>query len=607
MKQNKHTSFLFSTVGIIVMLIIVIAVCTLSSFFKIRKDFTQDKLFTLSDGTRNILSALDTPVELRFYCTQGGSDATQLFIKNYSRNVNDLLNEYTKAAKGMLTVKRYNPEPDSDAEDMARADGISGQTISTGDTLYMGIAISCLDSTVKVGILTDLPVFGIPGNPMMGQQGTQPWTFVSELERDFELVSMNSTTDSIDEDIQTLIVIHPKDLPEKTLYAIDQFVLRGGHLIAFVDPLFRLDPAAQAQQNPMARIDTASNMEKLFEAWGIKFDNSYIVADKNYISTISTGMGSIESPTILSLTSEAFSPDYVASAQIDNALMAFAGGFSGTPANGLQMNVLIKSSPNSQLVDKIMAENSQLLMKNFQISNQEFTLAAMLTGNFKTAFPEGTPQEVNSTEENSENTSDEESQKTAQTPGLKESAKPGAVILIGDVDMLHDYFSVRVSNFFGQKLIQPINGNLSLAQNLVEQMAGNENLINMRSRATMRRPFTVIQEKRVKAEEQYLSQLQELENILNETRTKINQLQEAKTDGSQQFILSEEQKTELANYRKSEADTARKLKEVRKNLRREIVSLENTLTWINTVGMATIVILIGIIIAIIKRKRTAAK
>ena len=173
--------------------------------------------------------------------------------------------------------------------------------------------------------------------------------------------------------------------------------------------------------------------------------------------------------------------------------------------------------------------------------------------------------------------------------------------------MLHDYFSVRVSNFFGQKLIQPINGNLSLAQNLVEQMAGNENLINMRSRATMRRPFTVIQEKRVKAEEQYLSQLQELENILNETRTKINQLQEAKTDGSQQFILSEEQKTELANYRKSEADTARKLKEVRKNLRREIVSLENTLTWINTVGMATIVILIGIIIAIIKRKRTAAK
>lgn len=637
MKQNKHTSFLFSTVGIIVMLVIVIAVCTLSSFFKIRKDFTQDKLFTLSDGTRNILSALDTPVELRFYCTQGGSDATQLFIKNYSRNVNDLLNEYTKAAKGMLTVKRYNPEPDSDAEDMARADGISGQTISTGDTLYMGIAISCLDSTValpflsparerlleyditraiarvaspdkvKVGILTDLPVFGIPGNPMMGQQGTQPWTFVSELERDFELVSMNSTTDSIDEDIQTLIVIHPKDLPEKTLYAIDQFVLRGGHLIAFVDPLFRLDPAAQAQQNPMARIDTASNMEKLFEAWGIKFDNSYIVADKNYISTISTGMGSIESPTILSLTSEAFSPDYVASAQIDNALMAFAGGFSGTPANGLQMNVLIKSSPNSQLVDKIMAENSQLLMKNFQISNQEFTLAAMLTGNFKTAFPEGTPQEVNSTEENSENTSDEESQKTAQTPGLKESAKPGAVILIGDVDMLHDYFSVRVSNFFGQKLIQPINGNLSLAQNLVEQMAGNENLINMRSRATMRRPFTVIQEKRVKAEEQYLSQLQELENILNETRTKINQLQEAKTDGSQQFILSEEQKTELANYRKSEADTARKLKEVRKNLRREIVSLENTLTWINTVGMATIVILIGIIIAIIKRKRTAAK
>ena len=142
MKSNKNVSFLFSTVGVIVMLAIVAAVCLLSNVYKMRMDFTEDRLFTLSQGTKDILANLDTPVELRFYCSQGGSEAAQLFVKNYSRNVDDLLKEYSKAAKGMLRVKRYNPEPDSDAEDMAHADGVEGQTINTGDVIYMGIAIS---------------------------------------------------------------------------------------------------------------------------------------------------------------------------------------------------------------------------------------------------------------------------------------------------------------------------------------------------------------------------------------------------------------------------------------------------------------------------------
>src|SRR5574344_1840985 len=145
MKSNKNVSFLFSSVGILVMLVIVVAVCMISNVIKTRLDFTEDKLFTLSQGTRDILSSLDTPVELRFYCSQGGSDAAQLFVKNYSRNVDDLLKEYSKAAKGKLRVKRYNPEPDSDAEDMARADGVDVQMINTFDRMYMGIAVRFMD------------------------------------------------------------------------------------------------------------------------------------------------------------------------------------------------------------------------------------------------------------------------------------------------------------------------------------------------------------------------------------------------------------------------------------------------------------------------------
>jgi len=231
----------------------------------------------------------------------------------------------------------------------------------------------------------------------------------------------------------------------------------------------------------------------------------------------------------------------------------------------------------------------------------------MLTGKFKTAFPDGKPAKTEAKDEDDDDDKDADEAKAADKPALKEATKEGAVVLVGDVDMLHDNFSVRVTSIFGQRIVQPLNGNLTLAQNITEQLAGNSSLINMRSRATMNRPFTKIQEYRAKAEQQYQSQLMDLENRLNEARTKISELQRAKTDGSQKFILSDEQKAELANFRKSEAETAKKLKEVRKNLRKDITSLENNLTWINTAGMAFVVVLVGIVIAIIKRKRTAAK
>lgn len=637
MKSNKNISFLFSAAGVLIMVVVVVAVCMIANVVKVRLDFTENKLFTLSQGTKDILQSLDTPVELRFYCSQGGSDAAQLFVKNYSRNVDDLLKEYSKAAKGKLRVKRYNPEPDSDAEDMARADGVEGQMINTGDTIYMGIAVSCLDSTValpflapvrerlleyditraiarvsnpekiKIGILTDLPMFGMPMNPMMmqQQQASQPWTVVSELKRDFDVVELHSDVEEIDENINTLLVVHPKNLPDQALYAIDQFVLRGGHLIAFVDPLFRLDPAAMSQQNPMARMDVASNMEKLFAAWEVSFDSTRVVADKNY-PTMLSGQGGqpAEFLTVLSLTASAFDEKNISTAQVDNMLLAFPGCFSGTPAAGLTKEVLIKSSTNSQLVDKLMAERNALISRDFQPSNKEYEMAIMLLGKFKTAFPEGAPKKASAEIDSEE---DSAAIPTETKPSLKESAQNGSVVLLGDVDMLHDNFSVRVSSIFGQRFVQPLNGNLTLAQNLVEQMAGSSSLINMRSRATLNRPFTVIQEYRSKAEAQYQSQLLELENRLNEARNKISELQQAKSEGSQKFILSDEQRAELSEYRKSEAEAAKHLKDVRKNLRKDITSLENNLTWINTAGMAFVVVLVGIVIAIIKRKRTAAK
>lgn len=638
MKSKGLVSLLFSTVGIAIMLVIVIAVCIIANSCKVRHDFTEDHLYTLSQGTKNILKSLDAPVELRFYCSQGGSKAAQIFIRTYSKNVDDLLNEYAKHSEGKLKVKRYNPEPDSDAEDMAKADGIYGQTIETGDVIYLGLAISSLDRTVpipflsparerlmeydisraiaeisaptktKIGVVTDLPVFGMPMNPMMMQQqqqmNNQPWTFVTELKKEFDVVEISpAELETVDPEINTLMVIYPKNFSDKALYALDQFVLRGGRMMVYVDPVFAMDPNARNAQNPMARMETSANMEKLFDAWGIKFDSTRVVVDRNYPTVIGRGGQSEEFLSILSLTSEAFSTNNIAMLQVDSALMAFAGCFEGTPTEGLKKDVLIKSSEDAQLVDRLMAEMNSEIAKSYQPAHKEYALSIMLSGKFKTAFPDGAP----ATEEVKDEKSESETPAPAKAPQLKESTGEGAVILFGDTDMLHDGFSVRISNIFGQRIVSPINGNLVLAQNFAEQLAGNINLISMRSRATMNRPFTRIQQYKAKAEAEYQSQLMELENRLNEARRNISELQKAKTDGSQTYILSDEQRAELVKYRKSEAETQKTLKEVRKKLRKDINSLEDSLKWINIAAMPVVIILIGIIIAVIKRKRNAAR
>ena len=454
-------------------------------------------------------------------------------------------------------------------------------------------AIARVMTTEKpiVGVMSSLAVMG-QMNPMAaqtGQRGQPPWAFISELMRDFNVKQVEVTTDKIPDDIKVLVVIHPKAISDSAQYALDQFVLRGGKLVAFVDPLCALDrpPSAPGQMPPVS----SSSLDKLFKAWGLTFDTTRVVADLEHVAQLQQG----PNPAVLALNETAINKDDVVTAKADNLLMAFSGAFSGTPADGLTQTVLIKSSTRSGLVEAMMASIAGgQIAGSLTTSGTEYPLAVRLAGKFKTAFPEGKPKPANSPEAKPEEKPTE--------PGLKESAQPNTIVLIGDADMIQDPLTVREIQAIGQRLIMPLNSNLSFAQSVVEQLAGDSNLIAVRSRASRERPFTVVQKMQADAEANYRTKIKELENSLAETQRNLNELQKSK-DGGQRFILSPEQQQELVNFRKKEADVKVQLKQMRKQLRSEIDSLENRIKWLNIAGMPIAVVLAGFGLAAMKRKR----
>ena len=634
MQKKTLETILYSSAGIVVMLAIFIAVNVLTGVKPVRVDLTQEKIFTLTEGTKAILQKLDTPIKIRFYCTQSESATPEtVYLKSYARKVEDLLQEYKQVAGKNIIIEKYDPQPDSDAEDSARLDGLEPQPLQTVDSFYLGLAVSLADERVAlpfldptrerqleydvtraiarvftpekpvVGVLSSLPVFGEPANPMMMQMGQQqqgppPWTLIEQLKQDYTLRRVEMTTEKIDDDIKVLLVIHPKDISDKAQFAIDQFVLRGGKLIAFLDPQSAL---SSRQQNPMeggGPPSASSSMEKLLKAWGLQFDTGKVVADLNYKMQLRGRNGQpTEAPAFLALSGEAVNNADIATAQLDSLWLPLCGAFTGQPAAGLKETVLISSSKDSQLVDGFMAGmGGDAILNQFKASGVNYKLGLRLTGKFKTAFPDGKP--------------DENAGVTNAAPKadfIKESKAETAVVLIGDSDMLADDFSIRKTESPFGAMVNPMNANLNFAQNLIEQMAGDSHLIGVRSRATMSRPFTRIKQLEAQAELRGQAKIQELQQSLQETQTRLAELQSQKKDKDQRFILSPEQRAELENFRKKQGEAGKELKRAQKDLRKEVVSLESRLKWLNILAMPLGVSLAGISIALIKRKKTAAK
>src|SRR5579862_363965 len=365
MNKKVVETILYSMGGVVAMAIILVAFNVLAGAFKERIDLTKEKAFTLSQGTRAILNKLDTPIKIRFYCTQGEPSAETVFLRTYAKHVEDLLAEYKQVAKGKLTIEKYDPQPDSDAEDSARLDGVEGQMLRNGEKFYLGLAVVQLDQKQAIpfldpnrerlleydlsraitqvgtpdkpviGIMSPMPVFGMPSNPMMarmGQQGQQPWVIVTELKNDFNVEHVAMDVDKIDDKIKLLMVIHPRDITDKAQFALDQFIMRGGKMIAFLDPLPMMDTK---EQNEMLgnMPNTGSSLDKLLKAWGLSFDTSKVVADMNFKMQLGGRNGQPQdAPAVLGLNSEGINSEDIVTSQIDSLWLPYAGAFTGTPA-----------------------------------------------------------------------------------------------------------------------------------------------------------------------------------------------------------------------------------------------------------------------------------
>ncbi len=627
MKSKTLQISLFSVIGVAAMLLILVALNYIAGFAKQRIDLTAEHAYTLSAGTRAILAKVDTPVQIRFYVSQS-SDGMPVVLKTYAQQIDDLLSEYQQNSHGLIQIKKLDPEPDSDAEDSARLEGVEPQMLQNGDRVYLGLSVSQLDQKEAVtflspererlleydisraiarvispekptiGVISALPVMGAGDMMPMQTQGEPPWVLIEELKRDYNVQPIEPNAPAIPKDVKVLLLIHPKGLSDLAQYEIDQFLLRGGKIIAFLDSLAVLDP--QSENGGLNAPPSSSNMPKLLQAWGLSFDDTKVVADMQYIGGSRQGG---RAPAILALTENAMNQEDIATASASNVFFIFGGVFSGKPAVGLKETVLLHSSQDSQLVDPMMARMSgEQLITDFKASGTEYSLAVRLTGKFKTAFPGGKPP----TPETPPNEKKEPTPPPAA--GLKESKEDSAVVLIGDSDLIQDRVAVReVGNpLGGQRLVMPANGDLAFAENVIDQLAGDSNLITVRSRASRERPFTVVKKMQADAEASYRSKIKELEESLADTQRKITELQSGKQEG-QRFILSQQQQDELVNFRKKEGEVKSELKDVRKKLRADIDSLEDRIKWINIAGMPALVALAGIVFAFVKRRRSATR
>src|SRR5687767_15066853 len=609
--MKKYEHLVYSAIGLVALFLILVAVNFLVARVPGRIDLTEGNLYTLSPGTKKILRGLPSPVKVKLYLSQG--EAVPVPLRGFAQRVEDLVREFKGVAGQNLIVERYNPKPDSEEEDAAQLDGIEPQQLFTGEQFYLGIAVSQLDrkqaipaispqrerlleydlvraiarvgsaERPKIGLMAGLPVLGEKFNPFT-RQSSEPWVLANELKRDFDVQEVPLMAKEIDKDINVLLVIHPRDPQPATEYALDQFVMRGGKLIAFVDPYAYFD---QMPTMPgMPQMPSGSTLPTLFKSWGLEMDPGKVVSDVVFGS----GGGARYTPTVLSLNRTAFSRDDIVTGQIETLLYAFGGAFEVKLPENLKATELVRSSPNSMLVDNMNATKSgDEATRSFKPSGTPIPLALRLTGKFTTAFPEGVKE-------------DEKKPAAPGTPALRESPE-NSVIVVADVDMLADGAAVDIQDVFGRKVVVPSNGNLAFALGMVEQFAAGDELISLRSRAGAFRPLTVVRELEAEAQKEYFGKIQALEEEKQKTQARLQELQKAQggaAKGAQ--ILSPEQQAELERFKKTYVETNLALKELRKNLRQDAEALVFWTKLANIAVMPLLVALAGLLIALIRRR-----
>lgn len=595
--------------GLVAIVAVAAALCTISSSIPLRLDLTAERLYTLSDGSRKVLSKLEKEATLKYFVSTDAAEMP-MELKTYSQEVRNLLKEYVRASGGKLVLEEYDPTPDSDAEEWAQKYGIEPQTVNPfGSPVYFGVAAVCGDAAEAlpalsprtqatleydltrlvtraqwpekpvIGVMTSIPdALGGGMDPMAMMRGAQSrgWVAFAELARDYDVRKVETDADKIDKEIKTLVVFHAKNLSDKTLYAIDQFVLGGGKLIACTDPMSLKELISAPQQMGMPR-DEPSTLGKLFDAWGVSFDTSKVTCDLAAATQLNNGRnGVMEEPAFLSLRAAAMDKSDILVSRLTQTTFPFAGDlrFDGKKAPGLKFTPLVSTSADkSSSTGKAGIMMGMGSTKQAQPDGRSRTIVARLEGEFKTAYPKG-PDGTNDVSK-------------ALAKGRN------SVLLFADTDFLADEFCIRtVRTPFGNAM-QPMNENIPLFSNAIEQFAGREELIGMRTRGASDRPFEVVDRLEAAAMAKGQQKEAEFQEEVRRTQDRINALRSE--NSGDRALLTQGQQEEMKKLNKALAAARRDLKNLRKELTGDIVSLGTFLKWLNIALMPLVVALFGIV------------
>ncbi|WP_044873750.1 Gldg family protein [Pseudomonas sp. LFM046] len=579
-----------------------------------RVDLTDQKLYTISDGTKKILGEIDEPINLYFFY----SDKTAkdlVVLRNYARRVEEMLKGYERSAGGKIKLHIIDPEPFSEDEDKAAEFGLQAVPLQQGgDQIYFGLAgtnsvddtqiipffpldqeefleyeISRLVQSLAkperpvVGVLTGLQLNG--GFDMMSRQPSPPWMVMEEIRQLFQIESLKRDIDQIPEKVSVLLLVHPKNLPQQTQYAIDQFVLRGGKLLAFVDPWSEADSGMETPGEPGA--DKSSDLDTLFKAWGLQMVPGKVLGDGANAMSVSMGEG--KSPARhaawLNLPQRSLDQGDVSTAGLENITVATAGILKPLEGAKTHFAPLIQSSEYAMPFDVQrfgMLTDPEELIRELKPTGERYTVAARVSGPAKSAFPNGIE---------------------GHKDGLK-SAENINVIAVADTDMLSDRMWVQVQDFFGQRVPQPWADNSGFAINALDNLAGSDALISVRSRGRFSRPFEVVEKLQRDAEVKFREQEQELQQRLTETEQKMASLQQSQ-DPAKALELTPEQQAALQQFIQEKVRIRKELRDVRFQLNAKIEDLGRTLKFINIV-LVPLVLTIGVLALWFWRRRRQA-
>jgi len=598
-------------------------------------DLTDHQLYTLSDGTRKILEHIDEPINLYFYFSDKAT-AKASSLRDYANRVHDLLDEFEDTANGKIRLHVIDPLPFSEEEDRASQFGLQWISISgIAELVYMGLAgtnsvdnveiisffqpdkedfleydlaklVSTLanpDRTV-VGFVSSIAMSG-DFNPQT-QQMQQPWMVYQQARQLFEIRDLGTDFDSIDDEITLLWIVQPKNLSAATQYAIDQFIMRGGKALIFVDPVAQADPAPPVQGMPqgMPPMGQASDMPVLLKAWGVKFDSTQVVADAQLALQIgnSRSQRPVRHFGYLGMTATQFNAEDVVTANLSSINLALAGQFTHEEDSNSEFEPLLTSSTAAQLMPATrfsFLPDPSSLQDGFSPTGSEYVMAARVSGKLKSAFPNGKPATAVDSGPDDREASDDSKQH------LEETGEPANLIVVADVDMLSDPMWVKVQPFFGQQIANAFAGNGTFVANALESLSGSSDLIGVRSRTRYTRPFSRVETLRVKAESNFRQTEQRLQSELSDTEARLTKLQSSREDGSS-LLMTPEQQAEIDRFIDQRSAIRKELRAVQRNLDKDIEQLGTVLKILN-IGLVPLLLTVLALFGLWARTREQAK